>query len=88
MAQRVISAKSLNDAQLGSAVAGLMKALPAFITGGHRLRMNESSPGRVKIFLPLEHNGTKIDIKSIFYCSFDCLYSWFLPPFVSGNNGV
>lgn len=41
MAQRVISAKNLNEAQLGSVVAGLMKALPAFITGEYRL-INDS----------------------------------------------
>ena len=33
MAQRVLSSKGLEDAQLGAATAGFMKIMPVFITG-------------------------------------------------------
>lgn len=33
MAQRVLSARSLEDAQIGTAVAAFLKIVPVFITG-------------------------------------------------------
>lgn len=33
MAQRVLSARSLEDAQIGTAVAAFLKVVPVFITG-------------------------------------------------------
>ena len=37
MAQRVLSAANLEQAQLGTALAGFMKAIPVFITGPYIL---------------------------------------------------
>lgn len=39
MAQRVLSAKNLDHAQIGSAAAGFLKILPVLLTGAHEFRL-------------------------------------------------